>query len=261
MPLDLCGECGDPGRCCRDIRLYSGGAGLSEAETKLDALVWLATAYHSDEWMGNMGLPFLPDRKEDGMWVLSCPRLTPDGRCGDYENRPRLCRIFRPGEEHPCAMLWREPLPDPSDPLERHIMGEERASRDRLTPEKRSRLMARIRGFDTGPEMALRAALDRIGVAYGTHAMDLPGRPDVVLREARLAVFVDGDFWHGWRFGAWRGSLTPFWEAKIVRNRLRDRKVGRELRAAGWIVLRLWEHQVKSDAAACARRVASKARK
>lgn len=119
--------------------------------------------------------------------------------------------------------------------------------------------MSRIRGEGTAPERMLEAALDRAGVAYGTHAKDLPGRPDVVLRVAGLAVFVDGDFWHGWRFAAWRGALTPFWEAKIERNMARDRRVGRELRAMGWRVLRLWEHQVRSDADACTRRVVREA--
>jgi DNA mismatch endonuclease (patch repair protein) len=158
-------------------------------------------------------------------------------------------------------MHKQEPLPNADDPFDRHVMGEERASRDRLTSEKRSRLMARIRSRDTKPELALRAALDRLGVAHESNVRGLPGTPDVVVRAARLAVFVDGDFWHGWKLAAWRDSLTTFWRDKLDRNALRDRRVGRDLRAAGWTVLRLWEHQVMSDAAACARRVAAMARK
>lgn len=257
MPVDLCGNCSDPGMCCREIRLYSrNDRAFGDAATVLEAYVALATVVHADEWMFDTGLPFVPERRDpDGTWVMSCPRLTPEGRCGDYENRPRLCRTFTPGNDWPCAMRKTEPLPDASDPFERRAMGEERASRDRLTREQRSRLMSRIRGRDTGPELRLRAALNRLGIAYGTQAGNLPGRPDVVLRDIRLAVFVDGDFWHGWRFGAWKDTLSPFWREKISRNRLRDRRVGRELRAAGWTVLRFWERQVKADAHACARRI------
>jgi len=259
----LCGSCPDPGSCCRDIRLWSGNDHVfGGAVTRLDALVALATVEHSDPWMGNVGLPFVPERRDaDGMWVLSCPRLTPEGRCGDYEGRPTLCRSHVAGLAEPCGMRMPVPLPEPSDRWESDKMGAERASRDRLTREQRSRLMSRIRGRDTGPELALRAALDTAGVCYETYAGDLPGTPDVVLRMARLAVFVDGDFWHGWRFAAWKDSLTPFWSDKISRNVLRDRRVGRELRAAGWTVLRVWEHQVKRDAAACVRRISAAAGK
>ena len=82
VPAMLCGNCADPGRCCRDIRLHSGnGAVFGDATTRLEALVALATVEHADPWMGNVGLPFLPERMEpDGTWVLSCPRLTPEGR-------------------------------------------------------------------------------------------------------------------------------------------------------------------------------------
>lgn len=262
-PVDLCGNCGDPGRCCREIRLFSGNDwAFRNAGTRLEAMVALATVGHDDPWMGNIGLPFIAERKDaDGYWVMSCVNLTPEGRCGDYEGRPYLCRLFEPGTQFPCAMSVLPPLPDPNDVAERREMGEDRASRDRLTPQARSRLMSRIMGQGTRPERALQAALDRIGVRYETHARDLTGRPDVVLRDARLAVFMDGDFWHGWKLGGWIDTLAPFWQEKLTRNRLRDRRVDRELRAAGWTVLRIWEHQVNADAAACARRVAHAARK
>ena len=264
MPLDLCGNCGDPGMCCRRIKLHAGDTDcLNGSATRLDALVWLATIRHPDPWMSNAGLPFLPEYRDptDERWVLSCPRLTPEGRCGDYENRPNLCRAFIPGVHWPCAMRKQEPLPNIDDLLERHAMGEERASRDRLTPRQRSRLMSRIRSRGTKPELALRAALVRLGVAHESNVRGLSGMPDVVVRAARLAVFVDGDFWHGWRLDAWKDSLSPFWRDKLERNKSRDRRVGRDLRAAGWTVLRLWEHAVMADAAACARRIAAMARK
>ncbi len=73
---------------------------------------------------------------------------------------------------------------------------------------------------------------------------------------ARLVVFVDGDFWHGWRFPLWCAKLTPYWKRKIERNRRRDRLNFRRLRRRGWRVLRLWGHQVEKDLAGAVRRVA-----
>ena len=124
-----------------------------------------------------------------------------------------------------------------------------------MSPEKRSAVMARIRGKNTGPELALAAALRPTRFRYESHARDLPGRPDFVFRRHRVAVFVDGDFWHGWRFRAWKDKLSEKWEAKIEANRRRDLRNFRRLRAEGWRVLRIWEHEVKADASACASRV------
>ncbi len=104
--------------------------------------------------------------------------------------------------------------------------------------------MARIKGKDTGPEQRMAVALAERGLAWESHARDLPGRPDFVFREEKIAVFVDGDFWHGWRFPEWRGKLTEKWDAKIDGNRRRDVRNDRRLRRMGWKVVRLWEHQV-----------------
>lgn len=86
---------------------------------------------------------------------------------------------------------------------------------------------------------------EEAGIVTETHARDLPGRPDVVLRERRIAIFVDGDFWHGWRFPVWRHKLAPFWETKIEANRARDGRNHARLRRAGWRVVRIWEHQIE----------------
>jgi DNA mismatch endonuclease (patch repair protein) len=104
--------------------------------------------------------------------------------------------------------------------------------------------MARIRGKDTGPERAVSAILSKMNVVFERHVKDLPGRPDFVLRAERIAIFVDGDFWHGWRFPAWRHKLSERWEAKIELNRNRDIRNHRKLRQRGWKVFRIWEHQV-----------------
>jgi DNA mismatch endonuclease (patch repair protein) len=117
--------------------------------------------------------------------------------------------------------------------------------------------MSRIRKRNTRPEILLRRALFAAGVrGYRLHAK-LPGRPDVVFLKARLAVFVDGCFWH-----QCRGCKIPvprsnraYWAPKLARNIARDRRNNVQLRALGWSVLHLWEHQVIRDPAACAARV------
>jgi DNA mismatch endonuclease (patch repair protein) len=124
-----------------------------------------------------------------------------------------------------------------------------------MSPEKRSALMARIRGRDTGPEQAIATILAEKGVECERHSPDLPGRPDFVFRTAKVAVFVDGDFWHGWRFPTWRHKLSAQWEEKIDGNRRRDSRNFRRLRRGGWRVIRLWEHQIKNDSRACVEKV------
>lgn len=115
--------------------------------------------------------------------------------------------------------------------------------------------MARIKGKDTGPEVQLAEAFRGQGLEWESHVRDLPGRPDFVFRAAMVAVFVDGDFWHGWRFSQWRHKLSEHWEAKIEENIRRDMRNHRRLRRTGWRVIRLWEHQVERDVAACLARV------
>lgn len=128
---------------------------------------------------------------------------------------------------------------------------------DRLTPAQRSLLMSKVKSKDTKPELAVRSALHRQGLRFRKHVRSLPGCPDIVFVSARVAVFVDGDFWHGYRFPAWRHKLAPYWQEKIERNRRRDQRNFRRLRAAGWVVVRLWEHDVTRDLEACISRVAS----
>lgn len=126
---------------------------------------------------------------------------------------------------------------------------------DIMSPETRSAVMSRIKGRDTSPERQVAILLRAKRRRFETHASDLPGRPDFVFRRARVAVFVDGDFWHGWRFPKWRLKLSEKWEAKIEANRRRDRRNHARLRRAGWTVLRLWEHQISNDPNACVSKV------
>lgn len=107
--------------------------------------------------------------------------------------------------------------------------------------------MARNRGKDTGPEVRVRSYLHRSGLRFRKHVKDLPGTPDIVFARARVVVFVDGDFWHGYRFADWQDQVSDFWKRKISGTRSRDRENRRKLRSSGWTVIRLWEHQIEQD--------------
>jgi DNA mismatch endonuclease (patch repair protein) len=116
--------------------------------------------------------------------------------------------------------------------------------------------MAAIRGFDTRPERLLRSALWRLGArGWRCHWPGPGGRIDVAFTRARLAVFVDGSFWHGhpskWRPGRFQG----YWDAKIKRNMARDARQNAALEAAGWRVLRVWDFEVEHDPEGVARRI------
>src|SRR5262249_9473077 len=86
---------------------------------------------------------------------------------------------------------------------------------DIMSAQTRSAVMSRIRGKHSGPERAMATGLASLGLTWESHVQGLPGKPDFVFAEARVAVFVDGDFWHGWRFPQWRDKLSEKWEAKI----------------------------------------------
>lgn len=112
------------------------------------------------------------------------------------------------------------------------------------------------RSSGTRPELALAAALRAAGLRPKANVRGLPGSPDFAFPRAKLAVFLHGCFWHACpRHGSRPKSNVAFWSEKLDRNRRRDRRVARALRASGWSVVTLWEHDVKRDAAACAARV------
>ena len=115
---------------------------------------------------------------------------------------------------------------------------------DNMTVEQRSRTMSRIRHSDTKPELIIRRLLFARGFRYRKCCRALPGKPDLVFYGAKLVVFVDGDFWHGWRFDEWSHKLTsPYWRDKIARNRERDVRNQSLLEQAGWRVIRIWRSQ------------------
>lgn len=126
---------------------------------------------------------------------------------------------------------------------------------DIMSPAKRSALMARIRHSDTKPEIAVDQMLVAMGIEFDRHARDLSGRPDFVIRQSKVVILVDGDFWHGWQFDRWRMKLSEEWERKIATNRRRDARNRRLLREDGWIIVRLWEHQVRNSPRRCRQRI------
>jgi len=131
---------------------------------------------------------------------------------------------------------------------------------DNLTPEQRSYCMSRVRGRDTGLERMVRSALHRRGLRFKKHVRDLPGQPDIVFARAKVAVFIDGDFWHGYRFPVWEPKIPAFWQKKIAGNRARDRRNFRRLRGMGWTVIRVWQHASRRNLTAVIERIAQTAR-
>lgn len=118
--------------------------------------------------------------------------------------------------------------------------------------------MSRNRGSDTAPEMRLRKALWALGLRY-TLRSRLTGRPDLIFPRYHVALFVDGCFWHRCpRHAVAPRSNAGFWERKLTANVERDARVNRELRALGWTVIRVWEHEIRAGPDKIARRLFSR---
>lgn len=115
-----------------------------------------------------------------------------------------------------------------------------------------SRVGAGNRRQDTTPEILLRKALRAVGIRYRSNVKRLPGCPDLILTKYRVAVFCDGDFWHGREWSKRKTKLlagwnAEYWVAKIQQNRARDREVTGALRVLGWRVVRVWESDLRRD--------------
>jgi DNA mismatch endonuclease, patch repair protein len=122
------------------------------------------------------------------------------------------------------------------------------------TTASRSRLMKKIRSKNTGPELLLRKALWAKGYRYRLHAKDIPGNPDVVFRKHKLAIFVDGEFWHGYKWEEKKQKIKAnreYWVKKIERTIERDQINTMQLQKKGYSVLRFWEHQIKAGLSDC----------
>lgn len=122
------------------------------------------------------------------------------------------------------------------------------------TTRSRSELMKKIRSVNTEPERILRKELWKLGFRYRLNSVKLPGKPDIVFNKFKVVVFVDGEFWHGYKWKKKKPKIKAnrkYWIPKIERNMKRDRLYNRELNKLGYTVLRFWEQQVRKDLSTC----------
>lgn len=131
---------------------------------------------------------------------------------------------------------------------------------DVFTKKKRSEIMSRIPSRNTKLETDFFKLISRTlhpkGLRYRKHYKKLTGTPDIVFVSKKIAVFIDGDFWHGYNFNKTKNRLPKkYWLQKIESNIKRDKKISRVLKREGWIVLRIWEHEVKKQPAKALSRI------
>ena len=127
---------------------------------------------------------------------------------------------------------------------------------DRFSPSERSKMMARVRSEDTGPELVVRKLIFALGFRYRLHVKALPGRPDIVFRRMQKVIFVHGCFWHrheGCRLAQLPKSHSDFWLAKLEANKQRDERNRRDLVMAGWKVMAIWSCELKDTGKLCGR--------
>jgi DNA mismatch endonuclease (patch repair protein) len=114
--------------------------------------------------------------------------------------------------------------------------------------------MSRIRSKDTKAEVRLRKALWARGYRYRKNVKSLPGSPDIAIKKYKVAVFIDGEFWHGYNWEEKQHAIKrnrAYWIPKIERNMERDRENTRKLQEKGWLVLRFWEQRLKKEFNIC----------
>ncbi|NKI26784.1 very short patch repair endonuclease [Arenibacter sp. 6A1] len=125
------------------------------------------------------------------------------------------------------------------------------------TPE-RSKMMAKIRGKNTKPELAFRKALWKLGYRYRIDYKKLIGKPDIVLQKYETAIFIDGEYWHGYNWANRKSCIktnAAFWIPKIERNMQRDLEVSMALKNLGYTVFRFWAQEIKMDLEGCLQKV------
>ena len=126
------------------------------------------------------------------------------------------------------------------------------------TTPKRSKIMSKIRGKNTKPELAFRKALYAAGYRYRVDYKKLIGKPDIVLKKYRTVIFIDGEYWHGFNWEERKPKIKTnreFWIAKIERNMQRDAEVNEELNRQGYKVFRFWETEIKKELDGCLKEV------
>ncbi|OFM33188.1 very short patch repair endonuclease [Neisseria sp. HMSC068C04] len=129
---------------------------------------------------------------------------------------------------------------------------------DKLTPEQRKKCMRANKSKGTKPELALAKAMWALGLRYRKNSGSIFGKPDFSFKKYKVAVFVDGEFWHGKDWEQKKAEIKgnrEFWIAKIERNIQRDIEVTGRLKVEGWTVLRFWSNDVVKDTTSCAEKV------
>lgn len=131
------------------------------------------------------------------------------------------------------------------------------------TPE-RSKIMGKIRGKNTKPELAFRKALWAAGYRYRINYKKLIGKPDIVLNRYKTIIFIDGEFWHGYNWQERKDKIKTnreFWIPKIERNIQRDKEVNATLENLGYTIFRFWETDIKKNLDTCLQKVITSLRK
>ncbi|KAA9345726.1 very short patch repair endonuclease [Adhaeribacter soli] len=122
------------------------------------------------------------------------------------------------------------------------------------TTKERSLLMAKIKSKNTKPELALRKGLWKAGFRYRINYSKLPGKPDIASKKYKIAIFVDGEFWHGYNWQKEKESIkanSGYWIPKIQRNMQRDQENNEKLKLLGYKVFRFWEHEIRMNLNGC----------
>ena len=131
-----------------------------------------------------------------------------------------------------------------------------------LTPDQKRKAMQANKASNTSIEILLRKALWKQGIRYRKNVKDVLGKPDICIKKYKLAVFCDGDFWHGRKFQKIIfKSNKKYWESKILTNMERDLQVTIQLRDQGWTVLRFWESDIRNNVDECVSDIISHIRK
>jgi DNA mismatch endonuclease, patch repair protein len=128
---------------------------------------------------------------------------------------------------------------------------------DIFTPEKRSWIMSRIRGSNTKIDLKMKKLLSDNKYNFEMYPK-MYGNPDFILKRKKIAIFCDGDFWHGYRYHEKKKPAKKYWKEKIEGNMRRDQRYSRKLRRECWSVLRLWEHDIEKNPEKCMRKIKSK---
>lgn len=129
------------------------------------------------------------------------------------------------------------------------------------TTKQRSLLMQKIKSKKTKPEIALQNFLRKKGLKVKINYRNLPGNPDIVLFNKKIAIFIDGEFWHGYQWEEKKKKIKSnraYWIPKIEKTIARDKRNNKKLKKAGWRVIRFWEHQIKKDLTKCIQKITKK---